>query len=117
MVRPTHYDAAMVVLKEKDAEIERLQAVNEQDRTAVAEGLQTIFQAIKGREWLRLGRGSYEWDDDRWKDEFGAALDEIWDALEPLRQIAGNLKDCPATQAAVDAARAQMSNCSTRRRR
>ena len=43
-------------------EIERLQAVNEQDRTAVAAGLQSIFRAIRGREWLRLGRGSYEWN-------------------------------------------------------
>ncbi len=93
-------------------EIARLKAVNERDRSAIAAGLDTIEKALRAREWLRLGRGSYEWDDDRWKDEFGAAYDEILAALEPLRQIGGDHTDCPVSQAAIQATRAEMSaNC------
>jgi hypothetical protein len=54
--------------------VARLQAIIERDRTAVARGTVAVRNAIKAREWLRLGRGSYEYDDDRWRDEFGALI-------------------------------------------
>ena len=89
-------------------ETERLIAVNEHDRTHVADGIEEVMAALKSREWLRLGRGSYEWDDDRWKDEFGEAFDEIVKAMDRLRTVAGDFSDCPSTQAAVFTARANM---------
>jgi hypothetical protein len=54
---------------------------------------------------LRLGRGSYEYDDERWKDEFGDALDAIERAMEPLRVVAANLRDSPIEAEAIAAAR------------
>lgn len=86
--------------------VERLQAIIERDRTEVARGLRAVKEAIRGHEWLRLGRGSYEYDDDRWKDEFGEALDAIEQAMEPLRSVASNLNDSPVEAEAVAAARA-----------
>lgn len=89
-------------------EVERLHAVNEADRSEVAAGIGDVMTAIRGREWLRLGRGSYEWDDDRWKDEFGAALDEIVEALDRLKKIATDKTDCPTTSLGVAQARDRM---------
>ena len=86
--------------------IDRLQAIIERDRTAVARGVRQIRTAITEHEWLRLGRGSYEYDDERWKDEFGDALDAIERAMEPLRLVAANLRDSPIEVEAIAAARA-----------
>jgi hypothetical protein len=82
------------VFTERSAEVERLREALEQDRTTVADGINAIKKALAAREGLRLGRGSYEWDDDRWKDEFGEAYDEIVGALEPLALVAGNWQHC-----------------------
>ena len=86
-------------------EAARLSAVIERDRTTVADGIQAIRKAISSHEWLRLGRGSYEWDDDRWKDEFGAAIDAIETALDPLRKVAIDWSDCPTRTEEIMAAR------------
>lgn len=91
-------------------EITRLQAVIERDRTCCADVLTNVEKAMVGHEWLRLGRGSYEWNDDRWKDEFGQALDNIRAAIEPLRLIAGDLSDSPRTPKEVKAARSFASS-------
>jgi hypothetical protein len=86
--------------------VERLWAIIERDRTAVAHGVREVRKAVTEHEWLRLGRGSYEYDDERWKDEFGDALDTIERAMEPLRIVAANLRDSPVETEAVAAARA-----------
>jgi len=85
--------------------VNRLQAIIERDRTEVARALVTTRKAIVLHEWLRLGRGSYEYDDDRWRDEFGAALNDIEAAIAPLKAIAANLSDSPLS--ADDIARAR----------
>lgn len=90
-------------------EINRLKAVIERDRWAVATIWFGIKKAIAAREWLRLGRDSYCYDDDRWKDEFGAAISEIETACEPLRRIAGDLSDSPVKWEDVIAARVRPS--------
>jgi len=74
---------------EQNREIERLKAVNERDRSTVASGISSIREAIRRREWLRLGRGSYEYDDDRWRGEFSHAIDEIMEALGPFKSAPG----------------------------
>jgi hypothetical protein len=86
-------------------EVQRLRHVLERDRTAVADGLSAIKSAIGGRAWLRESRGSYRYDDERWKSEFGAALDEIEAALEPLRKVAGDWSDCPTAPVEIAHAR------------
>jgi hypothetical protein len=85
--------------------VERLRAIIERDRTGVAQGVRAVRKAITEHEWLRLGRDSYEYDDERWKDEFGDALDAIERAMEPLRVVAANLRDSPIEAEAIAAAR------------
>lgn len=85
--------------------IEELEAIIERERTMLADGVTAIKKAIAARSWLTEGRGSYEWDDDRWHDEFRQAGDEILTALEPLAQRAADLSNSPKTQEKVDAAR------------
>lgn len=86
--------------------VDRLQAIIERDRTQVARAIVVVRNAIRAHEWLKLGRGSYEYNDDRWRDEFGAALDEIEAAMAPLRAVAANLNDSPTSAEAIAAARA-----------
>ena len=83
-------------------------AIGEQlegDRTKVADCLSRANHAIASRDWLTEGRGSYEWNDDRWHAEFAAAADEIKEALAPLTKIAADWKFCPKTAAEVAKAR------------
>ena len=81
-------------------------AANERDRTRLHQVLRGIDEEITGRMWLLDGRGSYEWDDDNYRQEFGWAVKALQDKLEPLRRIASDLKNSPTTQEAVEAARA-----------
>lgn len=100
------YDRAMAEAKAvESAEIARLHAVIERDRTAVATGAQAITTAISSYRWLTNSRGSYEWDDDRWMKEFSDAVAAIEKALDPLRRITVDTSDCPANWADVVAAR------------
>jgi hypothetical protein len=81
-------------------------AILERERTLVAEGVTAIKKAISCREWLTEGRGSYEWNDDRWHGEFAAAISEILEALKPLEKVAADLTNCPQDAEAVRKARA-----------
>ena len=96
------------------SEVERLQDTLERERSQVATGIGAVKEAIRKREWLRLGRGSFEWDDERWKDEFGHAIDEILEAMEPLRSIACDWSDCPTDRERIKRARATLGQLSTR---
>ena len=104
--------AAPETARERDrlvAENERLQSVNERDRSQVADVFNAIMEAIRRREWLRLGRGSYEYDDDRWRGEFSEAIDEVIEATKPLQRIAADRSDCPTDSKKIAAARAVLS--------
>lgn len=92
---PADFIAIAEYVDTKDAEIARLKSVNERDRSQVAEALAAIIAAIRSREWLVEGRGSYEWDDDRYQSEFGQALEEIRKAAATLSPLASNWSDCP----------------------
>ena len=72
-----------------------LSALIELERTVVARGIHGVEVALHGFQWLTEGRGSHEWDDDRWYAEFSNACEKIREALEPLRRIAADLADCP----------------------
>ena len=99
------------IIKRQSDEIERLKAVNERDRSQVATVFNAIMEAIRRREWLRLGRGSYEYDDDRWRDEFSQATDEVIEAAKLLQRIAADWSDCPTDPKEIAAARAVGSVC------
>ncbi len=103
----THPDAAPLSAEEQiQQHRNNFASILEAERTKVADAVNALKKAIRQREWLRLGRGSYEWDDDRWRDEFSAAVEEVWEAIKPLEKIASDLKGCPKTWDDVVKARA-----------
>lgn len=92
-----------------EAERDEARAANERDRTEVIDAVNAISDAFKRRRWL-LGdsRGSYEWDDDRFRQEFRDAIAEFEPQVERLRKIGADRSNCPTTQAGVDAARSSL---------
>lgn len=92
-------------LRAVQEERDRLEAVIERDRAEVASAVHGVRSVLHGFGWLTTGRGSYEWDDERWKEEFGRAVDGALQKLEPLNVIARDWSNCPRTQEAVIAAR------------
>lgn len=74
---------------------------NERDRTLVAMAVAAFDKAVSARSWLTNGRGPYEWDDDRFYAEFGAALEEFRAAIQPLRALGTDMSNCPKADADV----------------
>jgi len=85
------------------------QAANERDRTEVCLVVNSLTDAFSRRDWLlRGGRGSYEWDDDRFRDEFRDAMLEFAPHVDRLRKIGADRQHCPETQAEIAAARSTL---------
>jgi hypothetical protein len=77
------------------------EAALEKDRTRIIDGVNGLSDALKRRQWLLTSRGSYEWDDERFVQEFRDAIEEIDKAVEPLRVIGADKSNCPQTTAEV----------------
>ncbi len=93
MTGPDMKDVELAALAQR---VEALEDILDTERYKVAICLQGIARAIQGRYWLsQPGRGSYAWDDDRYQQEFGAALAEIETAMKPLYAISQDWSDCP----------------------
>jgi hypothetical protein len=92
-------------IAQQEAEIERLREANELDRRSLWGFVKAIDEEITGRMWLIEGRGPYEWDDDKYRQEFGWAVHALQEKLEPLRKIAHDLTNCPETEKGVDSVR------------
>ena len=82
-------------IEELERERGRLRDVIERDRTKTAEVISSARGVLASRAWLAEGRGSYEFDDEKYQEEFGAAITEILVALDPLRALAADWSDCP----------------------
>lgn len=54
--------------------ISRLKQIMERQRSAAAHWIAAIRAEMSSWEWLAEGRGSYEWDDERYREEFGACM-------------------------------------------
>lgn len=98
------------IVRQKDLEQKYLEISHqlEFDRTAVADAVTAVKKELTSRSWLTQGRGPYEWDDDRYREEFSAAGEAILKALEPLEKIAQDWKQCPQTGKGVAAARVDL---------
>lgn len=86
--------------------IARLMHVIDRDRYVVAAGIVEITNSIRARRWICEGRGPYEWDDDEYQKEFGAALDEVETVLGILGIISFDKTDCTRDEKLVAEARA-----------
>ncbi len=96
---------AEAALAQKTRECEEAKAANELDRRSLWAVVRAIDEEITGRMWLIEGRGNYEWDDDKYRQEFGWAVHALQEKLEPLRKIAHDLKNCPETEQGVNSVR------------
>jgi hypothetical protein len=78
-----------------NARVAELEDALNRDRTELAAALGKIVDEVKGRVWIADGRGSYEWDDDRYRAEAGegfAAVKKIAvDALARSGTIANEV--------------------------
>ena len=74
---------------------EKLELVIERDRTRVCDGVNALLKILREREWLGESRGPYEWDDDRWHEEFRATSAEIKAAVTDMQRIAADLSNSP----------------------
>lgn len=93
-------------IAELEKERDEARAANERNRATVAAGLQAIRRVIDSRDHLREpGRGPYAYDDEGYQQEFGAALDELQEALWPLKALAADWSDCPQSPEAIAEAR------------
>lgn len=97
--------ALLAALKAVMAERDEARRALERDRSKVADTIEAVRTEITGREWLLTGRGPYEWDDDRYRDEFAQALAAIRGPIDSLRAIARDWTNCPTDPAEIQAAR------------
>lgn len=86
-------------------ELETCGMTMERERTELAAAISRIGKAIAPRLWLKDSRGCYEYDDENYQKEFGYALDEVLEAIEPLRKIAADWTHCPKNSVGVESAR------------
>jgi len=101
----TALEAAERRAEEAERERDAAFAANERDRSIVSEVRTTFKAALARRSWLLDGRGSYEWDDDRWQGEFSEAIRELGSAIDPLDKIGIDWSLCPTNPDEVAAAR------------
>ena len=47
------------------------------DQTGLAAGLENVLRTVAGFRWVTEGRGCYEWDDERYRDEMRSMLDQV----------------------------------------
>lgn len=76
-------------------ERDEARAALEHDRSIVIGAVNSFKEAFARRSWLLDGRGPYEWDDDRYRDEFHAAYDELAAPIEALCKVGRDWSNCP----------------------
>jgi len=91
---------------ETQTEIGRLRAALNSDRTGLAAGLVAILDRCKAASWIEDGRGCYEWDDERYKEEAGRALRGVVEIATLALRDSGALVDRTFNGPLDDAVRA-----------
>jgi hypothetical protein len=76
-----------------EAEVVRLKKLINRDKTGLAAALSECQRAAAARWWIVEGRGSYEWDDDKYRRETGIALQEISEIASKALAASGRLAD------------------------
>lgn len=73
------------------AEVARLKALIERDKTGLALGLNKIQRIAKSFDWICEGRGPYEYDDDRYRMEVGSLIVQVLAVAEEHLHASGEL--------------------------
>jgi hypothetical protein len=79
----THYELG--VLDGKAAKQAEAEALVESDAADLWRVTNAIKAAIQAREWILEGRGQYLWDDQRYRQETGAAFAEVLELIEKVQ--------------------------------
>ena len=87
------------------AGLEDMRHLLDRDRYIVAIALGHIKRALNGHRWLLEGRGPYEWDDDRYRDEFADWVANVEAATGLLAKLAWDKDACETEADKVAAAR------------
>lgn len=90
---------ALSALREKlaaaEGERDEARQALEHDRAKVITACNQFNDAFARRSWLLDSRGPYEWDDDRYRDEFRGAYDELAAPMVTLTAIGKDWANCP----------------------
>lgn len=73
------------------ARVTMLRNALNRDRTGLAAALVEVIRTADGYTWVTWGRGSYEWDDERYREETGRALAAIRGLAHKALQDSGTL--------------------------
>jgi len=84
-------DEAQAEVARLSERVTMLEAALDRDKTGLAKGLSKVLELVAGYWWITEGRGSYSWDDDRYRDETGNALSDIRDAATQALRDSGTL--------------------------
>lgn len=93
------------LLAEEKSRASILSGVIESERTFVARMITRIEHIIHSYYHLIDSRGSYQYDDDKWRDEFKVVAGELRDEINRLRAQASDWTHCPVDPDAIAAAR------------
>lgn len=74
-----------------ELQVEDLKAALDRDKTGLAAALAKIIEEVKGRIWVKDGRGNYAFNDDRYRQETGWALDAIEKLAKDALAASGKL--------------------------
>jgi hypothetical protein len=77
-------------LAASEAEVLRVRELINRDRTGLAEAIDKMVKEARSRLWVVDGRGSYSWDDDRYRREAGLALRAIIELGKKALRESGN---------------------------
>ncbi len=61
---------------------DRLAEAFKQESDALFDVINGVKQELKSRDWIFEGRGPYQWDDDRYREEAGLAFAAMKDIVE-----------------------------------
>lgn len=108
-VEPLYSASALTALAARTEKAERerdlARLALERDRSKVIEACNAFNDAYKRRSWLLESRGPYEWDDDRYRDEFNQAYDELSKPIAVLTAIGKDWSNCPTDHEQIMRAR------------
>ena len=102
MTRIEELEAHLIKVK---AERDEARAALEHDRSKVIQACNEFNEAFQRREWLLTTRGPYEWDDERYREEFGEAIKELEVPIAVLQKIGVDWSNCPTDHDEIMSAR------------
>jgi hypothetical protein len=87
------HGASTLMVRRLAHEVLRVRALIGRDRTGLAGAIDCMVKEASGRVWVAEGRGCYEWDDDRYKEEAGEALRAVIAIGKKALNDSGTLAD------------------------